>query len=405
MATLIKGSKLIDGKGGVIDNAAALFDGDRIVAVGRQADMVTGPEVTVVDAGDKTIMPGLIDAHVHMSHNGGPLAARESLHATDQQMMIQCVKNAQLAIRAGLTTVRDLGGKDFITVAVRDAIAGGMIPGPRVVSCAHAITTTGGHYHAHSAEVDNADEIRKAVRSIIKGGADCIKVFGSGGTTTPGSNPLAAQYNVGEFRTAADEAHRLGKHVTAHVHPTVAIQAAIEGGLDCLEHCNWLNPEGIRLHEPVLEEIIKRDVYVSLGMPAAWYRLPVDQIKDIMVPDRQAQLQPRYRTIRQMYDAGAKVVASSDAGTTSTRIDELGLLLEFLVNGLEIPAMKVIMSATGLAAEAVGLGTQTGVLEAGKKADLITVDGDPLEDITALQRVDLVIKDGSVAAQAGQAVL
>ena len=159
------------------------------------------------------------------------------------------------------------------------------------------------------------------------------------------------------------------------------------------------------MDETVLEELIKRDVYVSLGMPATWYRVPVDQIQDIMVPDRQAQLQPRYRTIRQMYDAGAKVVASSDAGTTSTRIDELGLLLEFLVNGLEIPAMQVIESATGLAAEAVGLGTQTGALEVGKKADLITVDGDPLEDITALQRVNLVIKDGTIAAQAGQAVL
>ena len=172
-----------------------------------------------------------------------------------------------------------------------------------------------------------------------------------------------------------------------------------------MEHCNWLSSSGIRLDQAVLEEIIKRNVYVSLGMPATWYRVPVDQIKDIMVPDRQAQLQPRYQTIRQMYDAGAKVVASSDAGTTFTRIDELGLLLEFLVNGLEIPAMQVITSATGMAAEAVGLGTQTGTLEAGKKADLITVDGDPLEDITALQRVNLVIKDGAIAAQAGQAVL
>ena len=176
---------------------------------------------------------------------------------------------------------------------------------------------------------------------------------------------MAAQYNVDEFRTAADEAHRMGKHVTAHVHPTVAIQAAIEGGLDCLGHCNWLSSSGISLDQAVLEEIVKRDVYVSLGMPATWYRVPVDQIKDIMVPDRQAQLQPRYQTIRQMYDAGAKVVASSDAGTTFTRIDELGLLLEFLVNGLEIPAMQVITSATGMAAESVGLGTQTGSLEAG----------------------------------------
>ena len=357
MATLIKGSKLIDGNGGVIDQAAVLFDGDRIVGVGRQADMATGQGVNVIDAGNKTIMPGLIDAHVHLSHNGGPLAARQSLHASDEEMMIQCVKNSMLAIRAGLTTVRDLGGKDFTTVAVRDAIASGVIPGPRVVSCAHAITTTGGHYHAHSAEVDNADEMKKAIRSIVKGGADCIKVFGSGGTTTPGSNPLAAQYSVDEFRTAADEAHRMGKHIAAHLHPTVAIQSAVEAGIDCLEHCLWLSPSGISLDEDALGAIINRGVHVSLGMPATWYRVPVEQIQDIMVSDRQAQLEPRYQTIKRMYDAGAKVVASSDSGTTLTRIDELALLLEFLVNGLEIPAMQVIASATSVAAEAVGLGS------------------------------------------------
>lgn len=405
MATLIKSSKLIDGKGGVIENGAVLFDEDHIVGVGRQADMATGQGVKVIDVGNKTIMPGLIDAHVHLSHSGGPLAARQSLQATDEEMMIQCVKNSLLAIRAGLTTVRDLGGKDFITVAVRDAITKGDIPGPRIVSCAHAITTTGGHYHAHSTEVDSVDEMRKAVRSIVKGGADCIKVFGSGGTTTPGSNPLAAQYSLEEFRAAADESHRMGKHVAAHLHPTVAIKPAVEAGIDCLEHCLWLSSSGLNVDESVLGEIIKRGVHVSLGMPATWYRVPVEQVRDIMVANRQAQLEPRYQTIKRMYDAGAKVVASTDAGTTSTRIDEIGLLLEFLANGLEIPPMQVIASATSVAAEAVGLGNETGSLEAGKKADIIIVAGDPLGDIAALQKVDMVIKDGTVVAEGHQAIM
>jgi imidazolonepropionase-like amidohydrolase len=156
----------------------------------------------------------------------------------------------------------------------------------------------------------------------------------------------------------------------------------------------------------LLEEIINKGITISLGFPASWYRVPLDEIQDVMDRDgREAMLEPRYRTIREMYDSDAKVVASSDAGSTATRIDEFALLLEFLVNRLEIPAERVITSATSLAAEAIGLGKETGSLEPGKKADIILIDGDPLSDITALQRVDTVIKDGRVAASMGQVVI
>ncbi len=410
MPTLITCKKLIDGKGGSIDNAAVLVDGDRIARVGRQGEVAPdngGPDVdTVIDASDKTVMPGLIDAHVHLFHSGGPFSARDSRLASEEDMMILSVRNAFLAIKAGLTTVRDLGAKGFITVALRDAIANGVIPGPRVVSCASAVTSTGGHIHHTSLEVDTADEMKKAVRYLIKGGADCIKIFGSGGNATPGSNPLASQYSLEEFRTAAEEAHRMGKHVAAHVHPTSAIRLAVEAGIDCLEHCSWMDPGGIKVDEGLLTEIIERGVYVSLGLPASWYRLSLDEVQDVMNrAGREALIQPRYESIRRMYDSGAKVVASSDAGSTSTRIDEFALLLEFLTNRLEIPAAKVITSATSLAAEAIGLGDETGSLEAGKKADLIILDGDPLVDITALQRVDTVMKDGKVVAAAGQVMI
>ena len=182
MATLIKGKGLINGRGNTIEEAAIVMEGDRITAVGRQADMTSMDGITsVIDAGDKTIMPGLVDAHVHLVNTGGAFSARDARTATSEQMMIVAVKNAFLAIRAGLTTVRDLGGKGFLTVNVRDAIEDGVIPGPRVVSCAAAITTTGGQSHYKSMEADTPDEMKKAVRALIKGGADCIKIFGSGG--------------------------------------------------------------------------------------------------------------------------------------------------------------------------------------------------------------------------------
>lgn len=154
MRTLIKGRKLIDGMGNAIEGAAVLIDGDRITAVGRQADVTAGEGVASLDVGDKTIMPGLIDAHVHLVNTGGPFSARDARLASDEQMMILAVKNAFLAIKAGVTTVRDLGGKGFLTVDLRKAIEDGVIPGPRVVSCGAAITTTGGQSHYKSMEAD-----------------------------------------------------------------------------------------------------------------------------------------------------------------------------------------------------------------------------------------------------------
>ena len=406
MPTLIKGAKLIDGKGGVIENAAILIDGETIVGVGRQADVAQPDGTTVIEAMGSSIMPGLIDSHVHLVNTGGPLSSMDSRRASDDDMMLQSIKNSLLAIKSGITTVRDLGGKGFITVAVRDAIAKGVIPGPRIVSCASAVTTTGGHAHQKSIEVDTPDEMKRAVRHIIKGGADCIKIFGSGGLGTPGSNPLAPQYHVDEFRVAVEEAHRLGKHVASHVHPTVAIRFAVESGVDTVEHCSWMTPDGVIVDQDLLDEIINKGVYISLAFPAAWYRVPLNEIKDnITLTGREAMVQPRYNAIRQMYDSGALVVASSDAGGTSTRIDEFALLLEFLAVTLGISPEKVITSATGLAAEAIGIGHETGSLEPGKKADIILVDGDPLVDITALQRVVTVFKGGIVVADREQVIV
>ena len=160
------------------------------------------------------------------------------------------------------------------------------------------------------------------------------------------------------------------------------------------------------MDEAVLEDIIKRGTYISLGFPASWYRVPLDEIQDVMDrAGREQLLEPRYQAIKQMYDSEALVVASSDAGSTATRVDEFALLLEFLVNSLEVPSQKVITSATSLAAKAIGMGDAVGSLESGKKADILLVEGDPLTDITALQRVSTVVKGGEVVAGGGQVFL
>ena len=406
MVTLIKATKLIDGKGSALDNAAVLVDKDRITAVGTQDELSPPEGVEVIDAGGMTITPGLVDAHVHLVNTGEAFSARDARTATDEEMTVLAVKNFLLAVQTGVTTVRDLGGKGFITVSVRDAIDKGVIPGPRVVSCAAALTTTGGQSHYKSLEADTADEMKKAVRYLVKGGADCIKIFGSGGNATPGSNPLASQYSFEEFLTATDEAHRMGKHVAAHVHPTTAIKMAVEAGIDCLEHCSWLHPGGLGVDDAVLADIINRGTYISLGFPASWYRVPLDEIQDVMDrAGREALLEPRYQSIKPMYDSDARVVASSDAGSTATRIDEFALLLEFLVNTLKVPTQKVITSATSLASEAIGLGDTVGSLEPGKQADILLVDGDPTTDITAFQRVVTVMKGGEVLAGEGRLIL
>ncbi len=165
MATLIKGSRLLDGNGAVLNNAAVLVEDGRIVAVGSQDDIPTQPGVEVIDGGTKTIMPGLVDAHVHLVNTGETFSARDARVATDDEMMILAVKNAQLAIKSGVTTVRDLGGKGFLTVSLRDAIDKGVIPGPRVVSCAAALTITGGQSYYKALVADTADEMKKAGKS------------------------------------------------------------------------------------------------------------------------------------------------------------------------------------------------------------------------------------------------
>ena len=400
----IRSRRLLDGTGGpVVRDAIVVIQEDRIVAVGDESQVALGSETPVVDVGDRTVIPGLIDAHVHLLSTGGVSSGEESRAMNDYEALLQGAQNALVAIRSGLTAVRDCGDRNFLTLTLRDSVAKDVIPGPRMVCSGPVITSTAGQLWWNGIECDTTDDLRRAVRTLVKNGVDFIKLMGSGGNATPGSNPEASQYNAEGFHAVAEDAHRMGKKVAVHVHGVESIRLAVDAGMDTLEHCPFRADGTIKYDEGIVEEIIRKGLIVSLAMPATWYRLQAEDMRDTRAHPGHLW-EGRYETIRSLHAAGVKLVVSSDQGSTGTRIDELALLMAFLVDSVGIPAADVLHGVTGLAAEALGMGDQIGTLQTGKLADLVIVDSDPLEDIRAMQRIHGVIKGGLLVAR-GDAVV
>jgi imidazolonepropionase-like amidohydrolase len=385
-------------------DAVVVIDEARIAAIGPEAQVQLPPGLRIVDVGDRTVMPGLIDAHVHILSTGSAISGQESRAMTDHQVLLVGARNAQLALKSGLTTVRDCGDRRYLSLVLRDFIDDGGIAGPRLVCSGPVLTSTAGHLWWDGIECDTVDDLRRGVRALVKHGVDCIKLMGTGGNATPGSNPEASQYDAAGFIAVAEDAHRMGKKVAVHVHGVEGTRMAVDAGIDTLEHVPFRAHGGIAYDARLVDDIIRRGLIVSLAMPATWYRLRAEDM-------REARTHPghlwesRYETIRLMHAAGAKLVVSSDTGSTGTRIDELALLMEFLVKGVQIPAADILRGATGLAAEAVGLADDLGTLAPGKLADLLVVDGDPLTDITAVQRIHTVVKGGEVVVRDGSVLV
>jgi imidazolonepropionase-like amidohydrolase len=404
MTWAIRAKRLFDGMGSAaVQDAVVLIDDGQITAVGPAAQVALPPGTAVMDAGDKTVLPGLIDAHVHILLTGSAYSGQEERAASEHQSLLVGARNAQLALQSGLTTVRDCGDRNYLSLVLRDFISNSGLPGPRLVCSGPVLTSTAGHLWWSGLECDTTEDLRRAVRTLVKHGVDCIKLMGTGGNATPGSNPEASQYDAMGFQAVADDAHRMGKKVAVHVHGVEATRMAVDAGIDTLEHVPFRAHGTIAYDEHLVEDIVCQGLIVSLAMPATWYRLRAEDM-------REARTHPghlwerRYETIRNMHAAGAKLVVSSDSGSTGTRIDELALLMEFLVKGVQLPAVDVLRGVTGLAAEALGLADRLGSLAPGKAADVVIVDGDPWLDITAMQRVHTVIKDGKTLVSEGRLV-
>ena len=253
--------KLIDGTGKSWEQAVLVVEGDKVVALGKPGEVTLPAKAEVIDLAGKTLLPGLIDAHVHLCFEPGPDPVTTLVAESEATTALTAARNAAVTLRSGVTTIRDLGGKNFIDLDIRDAIAKGKIPGPRMLAGGQFICMTGGHGWQMGYEVDSPAEARKAARVQLKQGVDVVKIMATGGVMTAGVEPGSPQLTEEEMRAAIIEAHKGGRKTATHAQGTTGIQNAIRAGIDSVEH-------GIFLDEKTVEMMLERDVYLSATLVA-----------------------------------------------------------------------------------------------------------------------------------------
>lgn len=395
MAVVYTNAQIIDGTGksfsghfivenGVISSIAA---GDAFVA---------GDALERCDLGGRTVLPGFIDCHVHLRNDGVADPRAQAAADSDAVAVLRSARNAVRTLEAGVTAIRDCGSRNGIDFALRKAAGQGLCTTPRLALSGVMICMTGGHGWSLGLEADGADGVRRAARGQLKAGADTVKLVASGGILTPGSEIGAPQFTVEEMRAGVEEAHRAGKTACAHAHGTTAIKNAIRAGVDSIEHGYLIDDEGIAM-------MIERGTFLVATSSAV--RNVVRHgvaagIRPEVVAKAEAAIEHHIDGFKRAYKAGVSMAMGTDSGVPFTdhgnNLDELVYLVE-----MGVPAMEAIAIATLNSARLLRMDDRIGSLEAGKRADFVVVDGDPLADITILQdreRIRRVVLDGRTVA-------
>ena len=382
MSEVLTAPRVITGDQTVTDGAVVIGDESLDWVGPAEALPAEYAALTRTDYPGSTIMPGLIDSHVHLGFDGGPNPAARMRSESDEQQLVLMLHSARDLLGVGVTTARDLGARAYLDVVVRDAIAAGLARGPRMVVATRPITVTGGHCWFMGGEADSDDDLRRMVRTHHKHGADLIKVMSTGGFMTTGSAPWYAQFTQAQLAVIVEEAGRVDKPVAAHAHGIEGIRRAVEAGVTTLEHCSFVTETNERrFDEPLAARIADRRIFVcpTINVNAPY----VAELTGIVVGEH----------LLAMHDMGVRLIAGTDAGIDNTPHHQYVGGLEYLVN-LGFRAAEVLAMATTEAAAALGVDTITGRLAPGFDADVIVVDGDPSTDITALGRLRRVIARG-----------
>jgi len=372
----LRGGLVWDGLADAAAEGTIVVDGDRIAAADGSGE--------AVDISGCTVMPGLIEGHAHLCFDATP--GWRTTYDTDSpaRMLLRMAESGRRMVRAGITTVRDLGAPTDLSIELRDAIAGGLAEGPRLLVAGAPITTTGGHCWFMGGECDGETGIRKNVREHVKAGTDWIKVMATGGNMTPRTNTFAPQFTVDELRALIEEAHRLRRKVAAHAHGVEGIRVATEAGVDCIEHCSFTTPGGYAHDQALIDRIKAGGILVSPTVSVGFRNWPDDGRK-----------QQRGAVLKALLDSGCKVLMSTDCGIPGVPHEALGGGLEVLQEATGYPPVEILKLATSRSAELLDL-PDRGVIEPGRLADLLIVDGDPTRDLGALSRVRMVIQGGEV---------
>ena len=371
------------------------IDGGRIATVETRDGAWHAPAgVEVVDLTGRTLLPGLIDAHVHLAFpEPGAVPDPEALAA-------DALQRAQAALVGGVTTLRDLGSADAIALRLRDAMASGRIPGPRILAAERPLTTTGGHCHWFARIADTGPELVAAVEAVAAAGADVVKIIATGGMATAGSDPYTPQYTVEQLAPAVERAHRLGLRVAAHALCTAGVRNAIAAGVDTLEH-GWTITGRRQDFEPsVAEELARSTTVASVTTHDALRSL----LPGSAYPGDIAEIRRRLAPHRALAAAGVPLLVHSDAGPGPTRFDDFAASIRAFAVGMGATALEAIRAATGVPAAALGLDGEIGTVESGRLADLIAVGGDAADELPTRERVTHVILGGRTVAIDGRLI-
>jgi len=390
----IRSVQLIDGTGARLERATVLVEDSLISAVGPDDRVKIPPGARVLDGRGKALLPGLIDCHVHYCLDGSADSIRSFEEDDPAVTAVKAVAHARATVEAGITTVRDVGSRDHISISVTRAIRAGIVPGPRTLNAGLAVCMTGGHAWFIGRQADGPEEVVKAVREQIRAGADVIKFIATGGVLTPGVSPGASQLTFNELRAGVDEAGRSGRRVAAHAHGAEGMKTAIRAGVHSIEHGTLMDQEALELflvHKtflvPTLSAIQSGMEHGKKGgMPDYALQKCVAMVDDLRANFRRAA------------KAGVRIAMGTDAGTPfnphGRNAQELRRMVE-----LGLTPMQAIQASTHSAATLLGLESEIGTVEAGKQADLLLVNGNPLDDISLLENpsaVESVIQAGRI---------
>lgn len=394
MATLYVNGRVIDGMGGNLEQHAVLVEGERIAEVAPQARF-EGFAGETVDISGATLLPGLIDCHVHLvfGAEGNPGEVVERMKPGE--ITVRALANAQASLRGGITAVRDCGGHHYLEFAVRDACNRGQFQGPTIRAAGRMICMTGGHGNRAGRIADGVDEVVKAVREQIHAGSDLVKIMATGGVMTPGVNPEDAHYSPEEMAAGIAEGHRFHKPCASHAQGTEGILNAVRGGIDSIEH-------GIFMNEHCIEEMLDRGTYLVPTLAALANILEgAEKVPPYVIEKARRVAEAQRGSFKQFYDAGGRIAMGTDAGTPFNRHGDNAQELRHMVE-LGVSPMDAITFSTANGADLNRLADH-GRVKQGALADLLVVEGNPLEDIARVAdrtHHRLVVKRGQAVPPA-----
>ncbi len=405
--TILRATRLFDGTGAApMPSAAVLIEGQTIRAIGHASEVrqPDGAEATVLEYGDATILPGLVDVHTHMMGYGDGTLGDDVAKDDDDMLLLRAAMNARHALHSGVTTARENGAKHRVGFSLREGIKRGLATGPRMVLSGRPITITGGHMWYCGSEADGEEEVRHEVRQLIKEGADFIKIMATGGSTRT-THPRLASYSVAELAAAHDEAHRFNRMTAAHCASSAGVANALEAGIDMIIHCVFEDEFGTYgWRQDLAEQLAAVGAWVNptlhvarSGVWAAEARIKQNggTAQELARLDASKRsLENRMEATGRLAKMGVHVAAGSDSPWSSYAP---GLFVHE-VEALAVAGLsntEALVSAMSGAATSVGMGEFAGTLAAGRQADVLVVDGNPLENIADLWKIRDVFQAGT----------